>query len=60
MNSEEHEGGKLLNIVNGQLADSTINLDQSLEIGKSQLTKLRSSWPSGFYGTIKKKVVCFN
>ena len=47
-------------IITGQLAHQKVNVDDAKEKGEMQLKAFRASWPSGFYGTIKKEVVPFD
>ena len=58
--SDEHRGGELLNIITGQLAPQKANVDDAKEKGEMQLKAFCASWPSGFFGTIKKEVVPFD
>ena len=59
LNPELHADGSLLNIVSGQVANEGVNVDNSLEIGKSMITEFETSWPQGFYTPIPKRVVTF-
>lgn len=48
---------ELINIVTGKVAPCSINLDQSVSIGKQQVQQFVSSWPEGFHRPIEKKVL---
>ena len=55
LNPEMHPSGTV-NIVSGKIGDSSINVHNAVEIGKSQMQEFEKSWPKGFHDTIKKKV----
>ena len=59
LNPELHADGSLLNIVSGQVANVGVNVDNSVEIGKSMMTEFETSWPEGFYTSISKRVATF-
>lgn len=59
LNPELHEDGLLLNIVSGQVANDGVNVDNTVELGKSMMIDFEASWPEGFYAPISKCVVTF-
>jgi len=48
--------GEIVNIVNGRLATSAVNVSDAVVIGETMWNNFEKSWPDGFYGTIPKKV----
>ena len=46
----------MMNIVNGRLGPSSINVHKAIEIGRVTLQEFERTWPAGFYDTIPKKV----
>ena len=54
-----HEGGCLLNISNGQLAQPHVNVDKAVEIGANQLIQFEALWPEGFYSPLAKQITTF-
>ena len=46
----------VLNIVTGLHATDKVNVDESLKIGREQMTEFESGWPTSFNKTITKKV----
>jgi hypothetical protein len=48
---------KILNIVNGRLANTKVNAHKAIEIGQSMAQTFKSQLPGGFYEPIKKEVV---
>ena len=47
---------QLVNVVNGSLAPSQVNVDQAIIIGHSQLIDFEKSLPTGFWESIQKNV----
>ena len=47
----------IVNIVSGRVGPSTVNVHNSIAIGKTQMEDFEAKWPKGFYDTITKKVV---
>ena len=47
----------LHNIVNGTVADSEVNVDEALEIGKTMSADYLAKLPTGFYEPLKKNIV---
>ena len=37
-----------------------MNIDRAVTLGQEQMEALESSWPEGFYNTIKRQVVTFS
>jgi len=50
MGPDSHPDGALLNV----------NIDRAVTLGQEQMEALESSWPEGFYNTIKRQVVTFS
>ena len=59
MDPVTHAAGCLINISNGQIAQTNVNVDRALEVGREQLKQFEASWPAGFYNTLSKQVVTF-
>ena len=47
----------IVNIVSGQIADGTVNVQDAVAIGSKQMQEFEKSWPEGFRSTISKKVM---
>ena len=47
----------LYNIVNGQVASSSVNVQNGLEVGTAQSTAFNASLPSGFHTKISKRIL---
>ena len=60
LNPDEHSQGTIQNIVTGQIAPDSVNVENAVAIGTRKMKEFRDSWPDGFYKTIKKDVVLFN
>ena len=59
LNAEEHPSG-LVNIVTGEVAlNPDINVDQAVELGKSQLQAFEASWPESFHAPLKNNVIAW-
>ena len=56
LNPEGHPNSPV-NIVTGKISPATVNVDQSLDIGKAQTGAFEDSLPDGFYAHIRKKVI---
>ncbi|MES9884531.1 MAG: hypothetical protein ABW185_27110 [Sedimenticola sp.] len=52
----DHPSG-IINIVNGRNGPESVNADNAVAIGDSQMKNYEDSWPSGFHSTLGKKVV---
>jgi len=48
--------GEIVNIINGKLGTSAVNVSDAVAIGETMWNNFEKSWPDGFYGTIPKKV----
>ena len=59
MDPVTHAAGCLINISNGQIAQTNVNVDRALEVGREQLKQFEASWPAGFYNTLSKQVLTF-
>ena len=60
LDPDKHLKGKLQNIVTGQVAPDSVNVDDAFAIGRRQMIEFRSSCPDDFYKAIKKEVILFN
>ena len=47
----------VVNIVSGQVADSTVNVQEAVSIGKGMMKDFEKKWPEGFQNTISKRVI---
>ena len=47
----------ILNIVSSRVAEKSVNIDQSVELGSKMMSDFLKSWPEGFNKTISKPVV---
>ena len=54
---DTHQGGKLVNICTGRIAEDDVNVWNAVAIGRTQMEAFESSWPGGFYDTLSKQVV---
>jgi hypothetical protein len=46
----------IVNIVNGRVGPATVNAQDSLEVGREQMSEFERTWPDHFYDTINKKI----
>ena len=46
----------IVNIVSGQMADDTVNVQDAVASGTKQMQEFEKGWPEGFRSTISKKV----
>ena len=46
----------LYNIINGKVANASVNVQETLKMGQSMLLDFRSSLPGGFHDPLKRKV----
>ena len=61
LDPDEHLENKLHNIVTGQIAPDSVNVDDAVAIGVRMMNQFRTSWPEGFHQIISsKEVVLFN
>ena len=60
MDPDSHSDGTLLNVVTGAVAPQDVNIDRAVTLGQEQMEAFESSWPEGFYNTIKRQVVTFS
>ena len=51
------QGQNLINIVTGKISNKNVNVEDAVQIGKAQLQEFESACPTGFYQTIKMKVI---
>ena len=49
-----------MNVVTGAIASANVNIDMAVTLGKEQLETFESTWPEGFYTTIKGQIVTFS
>ncbi len=54
---EQPDSDMLLNVVNGRVADDTVNVQDALAIGESMVADFKKALPTGFYNPIHSKVV---
>lgn len=47
----------VVNIANGLVSPSNVNVDNSLKIGQQQMNEFESGWPASFHGTLKKHII---
>ena len=47
----------IINIVSGQIAPESVNVDNSVSIGEKQMKIYEANWPESFYSSIAKQVV---
>jgi hypothetical protein len=45
-----------VNIVTGRIGTSSVNAHKAIAIGISQMQTFESTWPTGFYDTIPRKI----
>jgi hypothetical protein len=45
---------RLVNIVTGKIAPKTVNADDALKIGMTQMRKYKEGWPESFHKPIAK------
>ena len=57
LDDQNHLKDALCNIYTGQMADSKVNVNKAVEIGKKQMASFQDSLPDGFRLTIKEEVV---
>ena len=60
MDPQSHPHGALMNVVTGAIASANVNIDMAVTLGKEQLETFESTWPEGFYTTIKGHIVTFS
>ena len=46
-----------INIVTGKISNKNFNVEDAVQIGEAQLQEFESACPTGFYQTIKRKVI---
>ena len=51
------QGQNLINIVTGKISNKNVNVGNAVQIGEAQLQEFESACPTGFYQTIKRKVL---
>ena len=54
--SKEHPESSIVNIVSGELAPASVNVENAVMIGETMLEDYEKTWPEGFNSTISKKV----
>jgi len=52
MNHKDHHERSLVNIVSGQLAPGSANVENAVVIGQAMLQDFENTWPEGFLSTI--------
>eukprot|EP00057_Strongylocentrotus_purpuratus_P006687 XP_011661161.1 PREDICTED: uncharacterized protein LOC105436849 isoform X1 [Strongylocentrotus purpuratus] len=55
MDPKKHPAN-IVNVVNGQIAPESVNVDRVVETGAQQMGEFERKLPGGFYDTISKKV----
>ena len=57
LDPEKHQEG-LMNVVTGKVVcHSSVNVNNTIMVGKKQMETFEQSWPEGFHDTIPRKVV---
>ena len=51
------QGQNIINIVTRKISNKNVNVEDAVQIGKNQLHECQSACPTGFYQTIKRKVI---
>ena len=51
------QGQHLINIVTRKISNKNVNVEDAVQIGETQLQEFESACPTGFYQTIKMKVI---
>ena len=51
------QGQNLINIVTRKISNQNVNVEDAVQIGEAQLHEFESACPTGFYQTIKRKVI---
>ena len=51
------QGQNLINIVTGKNSKENVNVEDAVQIGEAQLQEFESACPTGFYQTIKMKII---
>ncbi|MES9881937.1 MAG: hypothetical protein ABW185_13750 [Sedimenticola sp.] len=54
---EHPDSNMLLNVVNGRVADETVNVQDALTVGEYMVVYFEKALPTGFYNTIHSNVV---
>ena len=57
LNCNVSQGHNLINIVTGKISNTNVNVEDAVQIGEVQLQEFESACPTGFYQTIKRKVI---
>ena len=60
LDSSDHPADGIVNVVTGLIAPTSLNVEQAVEIGKTQMISFENTLPTGFYESISKKVVTMN
>ena len=48
MDPVTHAAGCLISISNGQIAQTNINVDKALDVGRGQFKQCEASWPDSY------------
>ena len=57
MAPQDHpEVDSIINVANGRIGPSSVNVDKTIDIGTSQMKDFEKNFPHGFYDPIQKKV----
>ena len=51
------QGQNLINSVTGKISNKNVTVEEAVQIGEAQLQEFESACPTGFYQTIKRKVI---
>lgn len=57
LNSDSHHPGVLVNIVTGRVASPTVNIDESVKLGKHLMKSYEDGWPESFHKPLAKPTV---
>ena len=57
LNSDSHHPGVLVNVVTGRVASPTVNIDESVKLGKHLMKSYEDGWPGSFHKPLAKPTV---
>ena len=46
----------IVNIVNGRMGPATVNVQDSVEVGREQMSEFERTWPEHFHDTVSKRI----
>ena len=47
----------IVNIFSGGVGPASVNVQDSLEVGREHMSEFESTWPEEFHDTINKKII---